>query len=269
MKRNSFFALSAFFLLSTLSTTVVIADEDCNFACKSIPAMKDVMRAFGTATEASLPTENLNILVWNLYKGRKEGLQEDLLNLSKDADLVFTQEFLDNATFRKQDQFKWTMATQFIWDEGSTPTGCSLGAKVEPSYQGFTRTVDKEPFVKTPKVQVVAKYPLVGRDDSLLAISIHGILMRKTAALERQLNQVAEIVDAHKGPVIYAGDFNTRNKDRKKMVNAWMAKRGFKSAISLDLDHIYVRGLKVISAKELNKIESSDHPPLIATLVVE
>ncbi len=268
MKRKSTIALCALVLLTLACSTQKVQADDCSFACKFIPPANEVMHRFGETTETALSPEKISILVWNLHKDKDEGMHQDLDSLSKDKDLVLAQEFLRNSKFEAHKQFQWVMAAQFHLKD-NVPTGVAVGAHVPALKEGYTRTVDLEPFVKSPKVQTITSYPLEGREDSLLIVNLHGMRMRDTAALQRQLDQASDAIAAHKGPAIYAGDFNTKNKDRNKMVDSWMAKRGFKVAIKVKLDAIWTRGLKTVEAKELTEIVSSDHKPLTAVLSVE
>ena len=156
-----------------------------------------------------------------------------------------------------------------------------IGARVKPTWVKVEHTLDMEPLTETPKTTVYAKYSVEGTNKELLVISIHGINFTGPGAFSRHLDQVYRKVLNHDGPVILAGDFNTRTKGRYREVQA-VAK-----ALSLDevnfingdrrmvavgtknfLDHAFIRGFKINHAA-VHPSPGSDHKPMTLSLDVE
>lgn len=126
-----------------------------------------------------------------------------------------------------------------------------------------------------------AKYPL-SNQKNLLVISVHGINLTSHNSFERQMAQAEEVITAHDGPVIFAGDFNTRTKDRTehlfqivkrlkldevKFKNAeyrmvWKFTKNY-------LDHGFTRGLTVKNAEVFKDSRGSDHRPLALEVSVK
>ena len=120
-----------------------------------------------------------------------------------------------------------------------------------------------------------SRYPIEGRPTELVVVNLHGVNFTSTKKLENQLNGIAERIGNHQGPLIVAGDYNTRNKSRFKVMDKF-AEQLQLEVLELKnddrnkpLDHILARGLKVHEAKILPGIESSDHPALWSELEVE
>jgi len=90
-----------------------------------------------------------------------------------------------------------------------------------------------------------------------------------------QLEALADALAGHRGPIIFAGDFNTWNDARDRVVAGIAARLGLTELkLSVDqralffgrrLDHIFIRGLQSIDVSAI-PVDSSDHNPVVATL---
>jgi endonuclease/exonuclease/phosphatase (EEP) superfamily protein YafD len=79
------------------------------------------------------------------------------------------------------------------------------------------------------------------------------------------------MMDAHAGPIILAGDFNTWSDARMNVVEQLAAGQGLQSVtfqhkqpawhFGHQVDHIYYRGLTPLHS-HVTRVESSDHYPL-------
>jgi endonuclease/exonuclease/phosphatase family metal-dependent hydrolase len=112
--------------------------------------------------------------------------------------------------------------------------------------------------------------------ETLLVINIHGINFTfGVDELEKQFLQARAVIDAHDGPVLFSGDFNTWRGQRTKVLDEMLAELGL-TALEYDvdhrkrflgeaLDHIYVRGLYSEHATTLDS-KASDHNPMAVHL---
>ena len=87
------------------------------------------------------------------------------------------------------------------------------------------------------------------------------------------IQQAAAILARCQSPVIIAGDFNTWNEPRWHLLLKAMANTGLTRApvaapqwrhFNQTLDHVFYRGVRLIGARALTHVRSSDHIPLAA-----
>jgi endonuclease/exonuclease/phosphatase (EEP) superfamily protein YafD len=113
---------------------------------------------------------------------------------------------------------------------------------------------------------------MAGVDEELLVINIHGLNVTGQDEFERHLLLAMEQVGDHHGPIIFAGDFNTRTKKRlafmrELLIEEWgmdeMTFRNDERMRSFITGHIidftFTSGLEVIDSEVLGHLESSDH----------
>ncbi|MNL60241.1 hypothetical protein D3C87_1840380 [compost metagenome] len=90
-----------------------------------------------------------------------------------------------------------------------------------------------------------------------------------------QIEQVKFVLEKHKGPLIFAGDFNSWNGNRLRYLDEILGSIGMKKLSfendkrNFKLDHIYVRGLTAMKTDLHSEIATSDHSPLTASLRLE
>ena len=93
----------------------------------TVPKKKDVVHSFGNYSKTHLNPDKINLLVWNIYKGKKKDWEANFLNLSKDSDLLILQEGLTNkkmmSTFEKVKNKSFYMGTSFIYKKSKYKTG--------------------------------------------------------------------------------------------------------------------------------------------------
>lgn len=225
-----------------------------------------------------LNPEDIELLVWNVAKCRAPSWSQDFLKLAYGTDLVLLQEAYLNAeaksTWKKLDEMGWHMAVSFI-DLSFVPTGVKTGSIVKPKSITYHKTQHTEPITNTPKMALATEYKLRGCEDTLLVVNIHGINFVFSFIFQKQIKQLEAVMKNHKGPIIFAGDFNTWNRRRLSAVHE-MAKtlslkevpfgEGRKKAFNFALDRVFVRGLRVLETRVHVEIESSDHKPLFLRL---
>ncbi len=275
MKSFLFFSVVSFGLLS-FSASVQAAEHQygsCAFACKSIPAEKDVQRWFGQDSSPQLNSRRIRMLVWNLYKGRMDEFTPTFAKLAADKDVVMISEATTDAPISTAMTavrgFGWNFATAFLMKK-EVGTGTAVGSYATPLSRKFYRTIDVEPFVKSPKTIAAAEYAIPGSTDTLLALSIHGINWSGDDAIVRQVEMTIPDLKAHQGPIVFAGDFNFKNKERLKRVTELLATVGItrvkweNPAKGDQLDDAFTRGVTVHSARLINDYvdKASDHPAI-------
>jgi endonuclease/exonuclease/phosphatase (EEP) superfamily protein YafD len=179
-------------------------------------------------------------------------------------------------TFENMHNFQFDFAVSFIYKkENYTPTGTVMGSSVPPLEFKNIRTPDLEPFICTPKTMTSAYYEVDGSSEDLLVLNIHGMNFTKISSFKRQVLSAVEVIQAHDGPVIFAGDFNSHGKRRKKWLKKILGLVGMhdigfrndkrKKFVVGELDYFFVKDLAVKDAwTEKNK--SSDHAAMFAEL---
>lgn len=246
--------------------------EDCNFSCDKIPPL-NISLVSSDPNQIIIEeksTNKFNLLVWNIYKGRKDNFLKDYQRLSKNADIILLQEFmLTNEMLSLFDQnYQWDMGVSFI--HKNVPTGVINGSKFSSNNVEIFRSPDKEPFVKTNKM-TVANYYQLPNGEELLVINIHGINFKRKKGMMRHVRVVEDLITQHDGPIIYAGDFNTKTKWRRNSLDKYLSEFNLKKIEWPDddrsnlftLDHVYFRGLEVNKKVLDQSVEGSDHPALL------
>ena len=129
-----------------------------------------------------------------------------------------------------------------------------------------------EPVLRTPKATLVTEYALAGRDENLLVVNMHVVnFTMGLAAFQAQLSDASDVVAQHRGPVILTGDFNTWRQARLDLLGSIIDAHGLEAVdfpddarkrfLGKPLDHVYVRGLDVVSATTY-ETDTSDHNPM-------
>ncbi|MCB0341114.1 MAG: endonuclease/exonuclease/phosphatase family protein [Pseudobdellovibrionaceae bacterium] len=236
-----------------------------------IPPDEEVLREDGPAVAQLLEkSASLKIFVWNVYKGQRDRLLPDLQVYSEASDFVLLQETLTSTSFtnafNRVNGMAWHSAISFF-DE-KVGTGVSTGSRFAISSLKFLRSEPREPIINTPKMVLLAEYPIEGEREPLLVANIHGINFVANSDFKKQIRQLFNELAQHRGPILLGGDFNTWNADRRKFLVkmtqsqdlvhvTWPRDHRF-----FELDHIFVRGLDVKRSHILDYVDSSDHEPL-------
>ncbi|AZZ35307.1 hypothetical protein CIK05_00315 [Bdellovibrio sp. qaytius] len=244
----------------------------CSYLCDNIPDDAHVLHSMGQASLPTLNSTKLSVLAWNLYKGRKSDFKKDFAILAKNRDLVMLSEATTGSPVSdamNMPGYEWHLAASFNM-KNNIAAGVALGSQARPSDVHYYRTKDVEPYVNSPKALILAKYAIPGSSKKLLAISIHGINWSGDDALGRQLNMVLPDLKAHDGPIIFAGDFNTKNASRVALMIKILAQAGLKRVNwenptpKKQLDDAFTRGISVKRARLINDYvgTGSDHPAI-------
>ncbi len=247
-----------------------------------VPQDNDVLTSYGQSSIERLNPESIKILVWNLYKGKNASWSRDFKRASQGKEILLLQEvYLGpkmKQTLSKLDGYMHKTATSFIYKSKGIRTGVSNASKVAPLETHYLRSKNVEPIVNTPKVTLLNYYPIENSPSELLTINIHAVNFVTVAALSSQLSAAAKKIEAHSGPVIFAGDFNTWSERKIELL------KNISSTLNLQevkfsndqrtqvfgryIDYIFVRGLSVKTSKVWANLQGSDHKALEAELTL-
>jgi endonuclease/exonuclease/phosphatase (EEP) superfamily protein YafD len=271
-------------LISVFISNTVLANRQGLAKQYSIPSLNQSHLILGKPQQRELNPNSIKILVWNLLKAERENWSRDFMSMAKDNDILLLQEGYLNQTmedaFSNLTEFQFDFGVSFLYKKDQdTPTGTAVGSRVEPEQSGLLRTKEFEPLIKTPKTITYGYYPIANSNESLLVLSIHGLNFTKHNPFVRQIEEALNVLDQHEGPIVFAGDFNTRTKKRMGYLRHQMVKRGFKEVefnndkrmkvLGHYLDHAFIKKMLVRRARVLGEIKTSDHKPLELDLVVD
>ena len=216
--------------------------------------------------------DTLKVLVWNIFKFKKENIFRDLNLLMARNNIIMLQE--DHLTPQARQEFSQNnlydfyhmTAPSFLHNDFITGVTTSTKYKVERSYG--LRSPVTEPVIKTPKMSSYTYFIIKDSQNQLLVVNLHGINFVTTKIFKKHIDQMIAEIKKHSGPVIFGGDFNTRNKSRTNYLLEQAEPLGLKLAIPnneyrrFQLDHVLIRGLNIIKVELLRDIKSSDHPAI-------
>ncbi len=217
--------------------------------------------------------EEFSVITWNVHKLSDDQLMPDLVNLAHNADIIFIQEAMHEASLQNELATKFNKHFSFhksFCNASKKATGVMTASRYEMNNSITIVSPDTEPFTFTPKVSgySVIEIPEVGK---VHLINTHALNFNTGSKFERQIDHLAEFIKTLDGPVIWAGDFNTWTRGRKDHLFETAANLGFtrlKPLVDkriLKLDHVLSRGLEVVDINLLNNYKSSDHLPIKVT----
>ena len=228
------------------------------------------------ADSAELDAASIRLLNWNAQKNKRLNWQSDLKSLASDKNLVLVQEVsLRKDSINAIDSSRhWSFAPGYR--SGGAVSGVLTLSTSKPIAQ--CSFVNYEPVLRSPKATVLTKYGLTTTDQELIVVNLHAVnFSMGLGAFQRQFEQVRQILEAHDGPVILSGDFNTWRRKRAEVVadlaqSLGLTALGFAKDHRVKkfgnyIDHIYIRGLSPLSSST-SVVDSSDHNPMSATLAL-
>jgi endonuclease/exonuclease/phosphatase (EEP) superfamily protein YafD len=228
-------------------------------------------------SDAALPeldSTGIEVVNWNIQKGRNTEWAGDLAAENMGPDLLILQE-ASRKTVVWQDLVPDHHSS---FAEGFGPDWSPSGVMTVSAAAPITecKLVAHEPWFGTRKATLITEYGLSGTDRTLLVANIHGInFTLGVSDLAKQFEQVRAVIDEHDGPVVVSGDFNTWRSQRTVVLEEMLATLGL-TALEFDvdhrkrflgwaLDHIYVRGLDSEYATTMSST-ASDHNPMAVRL---
>lgn len=234
----------------------------------------NTLRKLGSASKTDFGP-SIKMISWNMFKARRRGWLLDLEALTSGVELVLLQEAVLHGglaqPFHLASGLEWIMAENLRSSGGHITTGPKTGSRVSAVESSAIRSKDEEPILATPKTLLTTTYPFAGT--SLLVVNVHAINFVTIPKFVRQIEQVVEPLTTHEGPCIVAGDFNTWSGSRwhilKEAMDATDMTRVPVQSRRLRhfnqvLDHVFYRDLRLMNARALPHVKSSDHIPLWA-----
>ena len=237
------------------------------------PEPDRIIEPIAGSSQKNLDPGSIKILNWNVYKNKREGWKEDFIQLSRGVDIILIQEACmedKNQNIFNISGMGGVFARSFSYcDEAFAATGVMTLAKAGSVSADYVRTQAREPVTHTPKMSLLTEYPLRKNKNTLLVVNIHSINFVRATTFESQLTRLEKKIKGHRGPVIFAGDFNTWNKKRVSILLRITNRLGLKEADFFPdtrtkrfkhfLDHVFYRGLRIKQTKVFQNVQSSDH----------
>lgn len=257
---------------------------------KVIPPKDEVLSQFGTADPQVLSLgRELQIVVWNMEKGKEHGFSKDFKRLAAEKDIILLQEYLgtepimDTLTDTSElvPRMRYDVATSFLYDDSprQIPTGVATGAICTPLDVQAQVTKAREPVVDTPKATILTRYPL-HNGKSLLVINVHGLNRAGLEPFVEQMEEISRHIESQtnpRDPVFLAGDFNTNGMAKLEWLEQHFV-QGLKMELAtfdpdhrkrsklsrIPLDWVFFRGMTLVRAS-VPVVTGSDHNPMVVT----
>jgi endonuclease/exonuclease/phosphatase family metal-dependent hydrolase len=231
----------------------------------------------GAAATAGL-NANFRIGIWNICKGAGGRMFEhDYRCLAYQSDIVALQEaLLSPRSLRTfcEPGFEVVHAGSYVRSD-QLRDGVVTASRSKFSAQKL-RIICKhpEPVFKTPKIAFASWHPIPSKDTSLMLVNLHATLVRGAKRAADEMKSLLEALPPHRGPAVLCGDFNTFTKIHFQTVAKILRDYGFEHVPIINdprkptgnLDHAFLRGLRLESAQILTTVQSSDHFPLLISL---
>jgi endonuclease/exonuclease/phosphatase (EEP) superfamily protein YafD len=236
------------------------------------PRLEPASLNAGRAGVELLPAE-FALLSWNTHKQRDPRFEAELARFATDVELLLLQEATEAEPVWSllPSAHAWTLVVAFEYGRDELATGVATGSAATPMREQALLSPHREPLTCTSKSALVTWVELEGDGGSLVLVNLHGINFRRAAALDAQLRTLDELLEAHSGPAVVAGDFNTWSRARREVVEAFALRHRLRSPFAnvadLRFDNVYVRGLTIIAAEVLPS-RSSDHDALRVELAI-
>jgi endonuclease/exonuclease/phosphatase (EEP) superfamily protein YafD len=223
-----------------------------------------------------LDSADIQLVNWNIQKGKQIGWQSDLRQLGDGSQLVLIQEASLQPELLNIEGLAsfWSFAPGYRTDVAQT--GVLTFSSVEPI--SHCQLTDREPWLRTPKATSITEYRLTNSVETLVVVNVHAINF--TIGIKdysRQMEKIGNILVNHTGPMIISGDFNSWRSAREKRLNRLVDQlqlRALKFEVDhrtqvfgRPIDHIYVRGLETVTSVA-NAVSSSDHNPMKVSLAL-
>ncbi len=214
----------------------------------------------------------ITLITWNAHKFEDKQFVTDLKKLSDTSDLMLIQEAMHSTnlqnSFANSFPFSFSFHKSFCTSDRKA-TGVMSAARFLLQNTLTLVSPGTEPFSFTPKVSAYSQ--MIVNNQIVHVINTHALNFNTGSDFERQMDQVANFISQLSGPIIWAGDFNTWNPERKKYLEHLTQSLQLehlnpeKDPRNLILDHIFVRGFTALKTEVLTQ-KSSDHLPLRTTL---
>jgi len=251
-----------------------------------VPSKADVITTMGKPSQYALDPNEIRLIVWNMYKAKKPSWEEDYFYLRENSDILVLQEAILNdkmtPVFKNDEDFRYDMATSFIYKNKNVRTGVITGSLARPKKVYAKKSKNREWVGLTPKAMLFTQYNISSTNKTLLVINIHAVNTVPWRILAKQLKQAGRKIKKHPGPVIFAGDFNTWNKNKTKFMKKYLQSIGMEEVqfpngddrlkfklTNKILDYIWIKGLEYKDSYVWTELEGADHKAMSVTLRLE
>lgn len=262
------------YLLALIFVSYTGLDAWANRYFQRVP-LSEAHLIFGRTMGETFDPKSIKVLIWNIKKASEEAWPREFTTFGAQRDIFIIQEAYPspvfNLTLASLGEYQWDMGISFryvLYDY--LPTGTMIGSKVLRDEFLVTHSPDLEPVTETPKAVTFSKY------DNLLVANIHGVNFTDFGPFVRHMKQIEDHIEKHDGPVIIAGDFNTRTKERIHYMYNMMKRLKLKEVHFKNgdkrmrakftnniLDYAFTRGLNVTDAEVFGDAKGSDHKPMV------
>lgn len=231
----------------------------------------------GEAAQDSLSVPG-RVLVWNIYKGNRSGFSDEMQALAEGCGLLLLQEYHANEqVHRVMDEpasHAFCIATSFLYRSDASATGVTTGCVAPVLSSECFITSNTEPVTRTPKAALACTYSLTGTDETLLVVNVHAINVVGLRAFQNQLEQFRDVLQAHAGPILFAGDFNTNTESKQAFLREFATEfelqemtfaddsRTTSPLLGLPIDYVFTRGLATSQHRVVGSSDASDHMAL-------
>ncbi len=225
--------------------------------------------------QSSTCGDNFNLLCWNIAKlSKKEKFKnylEELISKEK-LDFLLLQEVKEEiAKDIGIEDFSYILCANI--ETKKHLFGVMSAFKFSCQDYKEILTSSKELSFLTRKSSLFTLHP-IKQNRELLVVNIHAINFVTAKIFKEELEYIESQISPFKGSLIVAGDFNTWNKKRVKILNDFKEKlslnkvdfqddKNLKKVFNKTLDHIFYRGLHVKASKVIKNSELSDHNPIV------
>ncbi|MCK6262608.1 endonuclease/exonuclease/phosphatase family protein [Vibrio sp. ZSDE26] len=265
-------------LVGTASTYSIFSVSDQPSVTKVDSTTSSTLQCHKESVTQAIDSDGgLEVLVWNIYKQNRPNWQQALNTLSSTSNLILLQEASMTESLKRWvlDK-KWQGNQVEAFKAFDVSSGVLTLASYSPSIA--CAYLEVEPWLRLPKSALYSLYAL-SNGEELAVVNIHAVnFTYGVEEYRQQLKVLAEELDTHKGPIIFAGDFNSWNEERMAEMGLVIDRLALKTVHfspdnrtefinGLALDHLFYRGLTLETA-EAPTSDASDHNPLIVRFML-
>lgn len=219
-----------------------------------------------------LNADGFDLVNWNIYKGQRDGWQDDFGSLGINRDLFVIQEAYLTEELRNllaDAQLNWNLVPSFEYL--GVESGVLTASRIAPS--GYCMLRFREPLLNLWKSALITRYRFSDSEQTLLVANLHSInFTLGTDRFREHWHRVERALSAYDGPIILAGDLNTWSAERDAVVRETTRRlnlepvkfstRNRTTIFGHIVDHIYYRGLIPMETRVI-EVATSDHNPMV------
>ena len=229
--------------------------------------------------QSSTCRDGFNLLCWNIAKlSKKKKFKNYLKELISEEklDLLLLQEIKEEiAKDIDIEGFSYILSANM--ETKKHIYGVMSAFKFSCQNYKMILTSSKEFFFLTRKSSLFTLHD-IGQGKELLVVNIHAINFVTAKIFKKELEQIEIQISLFQGALIVAGDFNTWNKTRVKILKEFVERlslqevnfqddKNLKKVFNKKLDYVFYRGIHVKASKVLSSAKFSDHNPIIVTFL--